>query len=90
MGMSLKAYSKEQFPGLHAAVEKALAKERAERGLTGNEKQITYVANIRILNKIKTIRENDVNLFIGLVYTIQRQFPCVPIDLYTITEPASV
>lgn len=90
MGMNLNHYGKDQFPGLHEAVERALAKERAEKGLTGDEVEVTFVAKIRIITKVKVIKERDVNAFIAIVYSIQKKFPNIPIDITTETEPLCV
>jgi hypothetical protein len=77
----------EEHHSFDAAVKKALAKERAERGIVDEPvSHTTYIAQLVINGKLKMIKNTDLEIFTKTASMYKTAFPNIPMHLYTYTE----
>lgn len=77
----------EERLSLENAVKKALAKERAERGLVDEPvSNVRYIANLIINKNVHVVNETDLDTFLQFVLMYKKSFPNVPMRIYTYTE----
>jgi hypothetical protein len=77
----------EERMSLDAAVKKALAKERAERGLTNEPvSRITFTALLDLPGGMHKVENTDLTAFLIFARKYLQRFPNVPMHLFTNTE----
>ena len=77
----------EENHSLNVAIQKALAKERAERGIVDEPvSNTTYIAQLVINGKLKMVKNTDLEIFLQFASKYKTAFPNIPMHLYTYTE----